>query len=187
MKTFFFLFFLVSYSMFSQYKFEREYRISEDEIPQKAKDFITNCNFDKKIKWYAEESQDGKTYEAKSCKNKNKYSVEFNTNGTVLDVEKTIKWKEIPEPNRKKITQSLKNRFDSFRIKKVQIQWKTNPKTYIKLMNKEEVNNVNTNYEIVLKGKEKKSTNLFELLIDTEGTIVKELKFAPQNSDNLEF
>lgn len=183
----FLVFFLVSISAFSQYKYEREYRVETNKIPARAKEFIAKCNFDKKIKWYAEESQDGKTFEAKSCKNKYKFSVEFDTDGNVLDVEKTIKWKKIVEEKRSKIAQSLAKRFKKYKVKKVQIQWQTDRDFYIDLIHGKGESEIAEFYEIVVKGKEKSSYHLYEILFDAQGTILKELKFAPQNSDNLEF
>ena len=74
------------FSGFSQEKFEREFRISKEEVPQKAQNFIKQCEFDKKVKWYMEESQDGKAIEAKSYKKNYKYSVEFDMKGNVLEL-----------------------------------------------------------------------------------------------------
>lgn len=187
MRQFLILLLLVSISGFSQQKFEREYRIKNDKVPQRALDFIAKCKFDKKIRWFAEESQEGKSIEAKSCKNKHKFSIEFDTLGNVLDVEKTIKWKEISTTKQIAIKSGLEKRFKKYRIKKIQIQWQTDHDFYIELINGKGEDQIAEFYEIVLKGKEKSLTNLFEILIDANGTILKELKFAPSNSDNLEF
>lgn len=178
---------LVGFSVFSQQKFEREYRIKSEQAPSKATEFIAKCNFNKKVKWYAEESQDGKTIEAKSCKNKHKFSIEFDTDGNVLDVEKRIKWKEIPSEKQQAIEKVLLNRFDKFKIQKIQIQWKTDYNSYISLIHGKGENISNELYEIVVKGSKNKSTKRYELLIDGTGKIVKELQFSPQNNDNLEF
>lgn len=178
---------LVGFSGFSQQKFEREYRIKPDQVPAKAKEFVAKCNFDKKIKWYAEESQDGKTIEAKSCKNKHKFSVEFDVNGNILDVEKTIKWKEIPAKKQQVIKKALSSRFKKYKIRKIQIQWQTDHDFYIDLINEKGENDIKELYEIVVKGRKNKEYKRYELLIDAQGTILKELQFAPQNTDNLEF
>lgn len=187
MKIVVFLMFSVVFSAFSQQKFEREYRIDLEEVPPKASSFIAKCGFDRKVKWYTEESQDGKTIEAKSCKKGYKYSIEFSRSGTVLDVEKTIKWKEIAAIKQKAIQKSLKNRFEKYRLKKIQIQWQTDHEFYIDLINGKGENEINEFYEIVVKGSKNKTSHLYEVLIDASGTILKELQFAPQNTDNLEF
>ena len=172
---------------FSQEKFEREFRISTEEVPQKAQDFIKQCEFDKKVKWYMEESQDGKAIEAKSYKKNYKYSVEFDMKGNVLDVEKKIKWKEIESSVRKSIENSLKKEFEKFTIRKIQVQWKSDEEILLGLIRGDKENKTDVLYEIVLKGRKEESTSLYEVLIKADGTIVKQLKFAPSNSLNLEF
>ncbi|WP_298996650.1 hypothetical protein [uncultured Tenacibaculum sp.] len=175
------------FSGFSQEKFEREFRISTEEVPQKAQNFIKQIEFDKKVKWYMEESQDGKAIEAKSYKKNYKYSVEFDLKGNVLDVEKKIKWKEIESSVRKNIENSLKKEFEKFTIRKIQVQWKSDEETLLGLIRGDKENKTDVLYEIVLKGRKEGSTSLYEVLIKADGTIIKQLKFAPSNSLNLEF
>lgn len=172
---------------FSQQKFEREYRVKPDKVPAKAKEFIKKCNFSKKVKWYAEESQDGKTLEAKSIKNKHLFSIEFDLNGNVLDVEKRIHISKIDPKIRTKIETSLSKRFIKFTIKKVQIHWQTDRDFLIELINGKGEKNINEFYEIILKGKDKNGVAKYEILLDKEGLILKELKFAEPNTDNLQF
>ena len=181
------LFLFCVFSGFSQEKFEREFRISIEEVPLKAQNFIKQCKFDKKVKWYMEESQDGKAIEAKSYKNSYKYSIEFDIKGNVLDVEKKIKWKEIELSIRKNIENSLKNEFKKFTIRKIQVQWKSDEQTLKGLINGDKEYKINELYEIILKGRKTQSTSLYEVLINPDGTIVKQLKFAQSNSLNLEF
>lgn len=182
------MFFSVSVlSGFSQEKFEREYRVKASEVPKNAIEFIDKCSFDKKIKWYAEESQDGKTFEAKSRKNNHKFSIEFDTEGTVLDVEKKIKWKEIPLEKRTNIKKALEKRFKKHQVKKVQIQWQADTNFYINLINGKGEEEINEFYEIVVKGKTDDKYELYELLIDGNGSILKELKFAEEDNNNLQF
>ena len=42
-------------------------------------------------------------------------------------------------------------------------------------------------YEIIIRGKKEKQNALYEILFDETGNLIKELKFAPINNDNLEF
>ena len=168
----------------AQQKFEREYRIDTTEVPQNAKTFIKECNFKKKIKWYAEESQDGKTYEAKTIKDKYKLSIEFDLDGNILDVEKTIVFTEIELETRNRIKTTLLDRFKKFKIKKIQIQWTGESAELINYIN----NNLNYEaslFEIVLKSKTEKA--FYEVLINRKGEILKELSFAPRYLDNLEY
>ena len=56
----------ISCGVFSQEKFEIEYRVKPSKVPEKSFKLIKSWRFKKKVKWYAEESNDGKTFEAKT-------------------------------------------------------------------------------------------------------------------------
>ena len=87
--------FLSPNHLLGQIKYEKEYDIEQKEVPRIALEFITKSGFEKHVRWYREESQDGTTIEAKSKKNRHKYSIEFDTSGKLLDIEKTVKMLEL--------------------------------------------------------------------------------------------
>lgn len=185
MKFFFVALFFMSVSVFSQYKYEREYSVDADKVPVKAKSFIDKCKFDKKVKWFAEESQDGKTWEAKSCKNSCKYSVEFTKDGNVLDVEKTVKFSKLSHKEQLLINSVLKKEFIKFKLKKVQLQFTGTKNKLVEVIQQKNMSKYN--FEMVVKGKTKSGYKLYEFLINSKGEIIKKLQFAPANTDNLEF
>ncbi len=168
----------------AQQKFEREYRLDAAEVPQKAKEFIKNCDFKKRIKWYAEESQDGKTYEAKTIKNNHKLSIEFDLNGTVLDVEKTVVLDEIVLETRNQIKAVLTERFGKYKLKKIQVQYTGEASELINYIKNKKTTFKANLFEIVLKSKTERA--FYEVLVNRQGKILKELSFAPRNFDNLE-
>lgn len=180
---------LLGFSAFSQQKFEREYRIKSEQAPLKSIEFVAKCNFEKKIKWYAEESQDGKTFEAKVCHNSKKYSLEFSEKGKLLDIEIKVGFKKIPKKIQQNIVKTLSEKFKKYKIKKTQIQYKGDDnEMYKAVFNlKTHHQKINTLYELVVKGKKASNYHLYELLFDKKGEILKELRFATQNTDNLEF
>ena len=183
------LFFLfVVNNSFSQEKYEREYRVIADSVPEKAKLFVDKFKFDKKVKWYSEESQDGKTIEAKGILDKYKYSIEFAENGDLIDVEKQIKFEALTESLQEKINTSLASKYDKFKIKKLQIQYKgSKEKVLQSIFENSKIGEVSINYELVVKAKKGNQSKSYELLIDKNGTIVKELIFKNSFSINLEF
>ncbi|WGH74067.1 hypothetical protein P8625_08020 [Tenacibaculum tangerinum] len=187
MKCFVIIYFAVVVTSFSQQKFEKEYKIKLNEVPLKAKSFINKCDFDARIKWYAEESQDGKTIEAKFCKDRHVYSIEFDEKGNLLDVERKIKWRELAVKRQQAIKKTLNNHFKKYKIKKIQEQWLTEQESCIGLAKENLNSREKVLYEIVIKGKKNATTELFEILMTGDGTLIKELEFAPQNNDNLEF
>lgn len=190
MKTcFFYCLVLASiYTSFSQEKFEREYRIEQEKVPKEAKQFVDQFQFDKKVKWFVEESQDGKTIEAKSSLNNYKYSIEFSEKGELVDVEKQVKLKELPKEAQQKINTTLKTKYQKFKIKKLQIQYTgTKEKVLQASVNGKNLDEVFINYELVVKGKKGTDSKRYELLIDRNGTVLKELVFKNTFSLNLEF
>lgn len=189
MRLFLFVFFISLAPLFAQQKFEKEFRIKKSEAPTKALEFIKSVNLKNKLKWYAEESNDGKTYEVKTCFRKYKYSIEFSENGKVLDIEKTIKLKQLEVLTQQKIKQSLSKRFKKYKIKKLQIQYIADENWIYKNLFQTENSHTKAkiNYELIVKGKTNKMFSQFEILINQEGEIIKELLFTSSNSLNLEF
>ena len=181
----FFFFFVLMNPMFSQVKFEKEYRLKENEVSKKAVAYTSMFGFKKDVKWYGEESQDGKSIEAKGKVNKHTYSVEFTTDGNLIDIEKRIAFKELDKNEQILINNLLCTSFIKFSIKKVQLQFTDIDKNDINKLTAGLITNYN--YEIVVKGKKKSTYHLYEFLISKKGKILKELKFSSVNTDNLEF
>lgn len=184
-----FIFLSLAFVGFSQQKFEKEYRIKEVEAPQKSRDFISSIAFVKKIKWYAEESNDGKSFEAKTCHNKNLYSIEFSKNGQLLDIEKKVKFSKLATAVKDKITTELAQSFRKFKIKKTQIQYKGLEPELKKVFETSDRTKFSARifYELIVKGKKDSDFFMYEILFDEKGNKLKELKFKVSNSINLEF
>lgn len=190
MKTYVTLFFLlICVISYSQEKFEKEYRIKEDKVPKSALHIINLWNFQKKVKWFVEESNEGKTFEAKVVHNKYKYSIEFTEQGKFIDLEKEVKFKSLETKVTSIIHENLSKEFSKFKIKKVQLQYNDSEsevyKTVFKLKTTQGISK--PNYEIVVKAKKDKEYSVYEFLFDVQGNIIKKLKFKPISSLNLEF
>jgi hypothetical protein len=174
--------------MLSQEKFEKEYRIKPADVPQEPLKIIKNWDFKNKIKWCVEESQDGKTFEAKICYQKYNYSIGFAEKGTLIDIEKTIKLKKLAKVLQEKIRNTISPKFRKYTIKKLQIQYSGDENSIYKVaFESEENKEVTIKYEIVVKAKREKEYSLYELLLDENGLFLEELKFKPQEFLNLEF
>ncbi|MFT7442881.1 MAG: hypothetical protein ACI9Q3_001258 [Maribacter sp.] len=177
------------FSFFAQQKFEKEYRINSNEIPVRSLQIIKMWNFKKKVKWFAEESNDGKTFEAKVVYKRHRYSIEFSEEGQILDVEKKVKFSELSGEIQRKIKENLSKKFKKYRIKKVQVQYSgTETAIYNEVFQlKTTHESTNINFEIVLKAKKENDYALYEILTDNKGNLIKELKFKQESSLNLEF
>ena len=109
---------------FGQQKFEKEYRINSEDVPSAAINFIQKITDKKRLKWVAEESHDGKTIEAKFYKNSRKYSVEFDKQGQLIDIEILISVSNLPASEKVLLEKTLGNEFAKFSILKIQKQFK---------------------------------------------------------------
>lgn len=179
---------LFTLNLFGQTKYEREYKVNEQEIPAIAIGFIDSSFNDCKIKWYIEQSQDGKTYEAKTKLNNCKFSVEFDTLGNVLDVEKTIKFETLDSIVKEKINKSLQNEFNFYKIIKTQIQWISADETLQELIvNGGSANNHTLNYELTLKAKKEGMLKFYEVLLDRIGNVIRVSEIIERSTDNLDF
>ncbi|WP_299710317.1 hypothetical protein [uncultured Tenacibaculum sp.] len=189
MRLLFLLSFFMVFKLSSQFKYEREYRVSEEKVPKSAITFLEQFQLSKKIKWYGEESQDGKTFEAKFYYKSQKYSFEFDEKGKIIDVEVKRKLKSIEKEDRLNIEAKLKTLFRKYRLKKLQIQFSGTPQNIVEELTKylETDNYDSALFELVVSGVKKKHRDLYELLLNSKGEVLKELKFKELNSDNLEF
>ncbi|WP_299013016.1 hypothetical protein [uncultured Polaribacter sp.] len=181
--------FLSFQTLTSQEKFEKEYRVNSELVPKQALQILETWNFPKKVKWYAEESNIGKTFEAKTRFKKHKYSIEFNAKGEILDVEKTVKLKQLSLETKKVLKKALQSSFKKYKINKIQIQYSgTATAIYNKIFQvKTEQAAPILKYEIVVKGKKESKQQLFEVLINQNGEIEQEQKIRTGLTLNLEF
>lgn len=174
--------------VFGQYKYEREYRIDESEVPVEALNFIAKTDIGQKVKWYKEEGFDNESLEAKTKFKGHKYSFEFDINGEIDDIEKEIKWKHIPKSVRKKISQFLDDQHDQVKHCKIQLQY-TGAKKNLLLIptNPDALESVELKYELVIKAKTDNEYNDYEYLFSDVGEMQKKSLIVSQNTDNLEY
>lgn len=173
---------------FAQQKFEKEYRLKTDEVPLRARQFVDSLNFDRRVKWYMEISQLGKTVEAKSKRNHQRYSVEFDTTGRLLDVEIEVPYGAIPDQVQSTVAQQLRGEFGKYRILKMQQQFTgTRNELLTYLTKREGTSALTTRYEATVKGSKSGERNEFEYTFSLLGEIEKRAVVVFRNTDNLEY
>ncbi|MBN2174488.1 MAG: hypothetical protein JW731_10160 [Bacteroidales bacterium] len=182
------LIFILSNEGITQTKFEREYGINKTEAPKKAVDFIDSCNFSKKINWYAEESQDGKTFEAKTKHRNHKFSIEFDNYGVLLDVEQKVDFDELDESVKTSISKTIGDLFTTYKVRKTQIQWTGKSKGLMDLIkNGRSDKPYTTQYEIIVDARKDGFSSYYEVLLDSSGNPLEVLEIKQPNADNLVF
>lgn len=183
----FFLFFL-SQEVFSQVKFEREYDLPLSEVPENASSFTNEYFGHLKLKWFIEESDKGKSIEAKSFKRRERLSIEFSPDGVLEDIEKNIKISSLNSQMRETISTQFKKGFKRFKIRKTQVQWSgefESIKHFLKT--KEELKGFKTAYEIEVEGKKDGSAAMYEYLFSHEGKLLSKKEIETRTTINLEF
>lgn len=173
---------------FAQTKFEKEYRINKEEVPKSALNFIDAAAFTSKIKWYKEEALANYSYEAKTTAQGIKYSIEFDSLGRIEDVEYKIAWKSVPPLAKAKMELFFDRTFQKWKIVKVQVHHTGSAQRLIDFVKKKETTlKIVTKYELVVKGKIGKQSQLIEYLFSGEGILERTSVIVLKNSDHLEY
>lgn len=179
---------LLSFVSFSQEKFEKEYRINHEAVPNNAKEVIDLFHFDGKIKWYKEIGMNIISYEAKAKKDGKRYSVEFTKEGDFEDVEVKTPFKLLGDQIKKTIEQTLRSQFVSFKIIKTQIQYSGKPEAIqMFLHDKSTSNSIVVKYELVVSGKVENTYSTYEFLFSDTGEFLQKKQIVPRSTDNLEY
>lgn len=182
------LFFLATDDLLGQVKYEKESRVQAEEVPLRARQFVDSLGFARRVRWYSEISERGKSVEAKSKRNGQRVSVEFGLAGELQDVEVELAWKQLPESLREDIRQDLNTEFQRFKIRKVQRQLTGKRAEIVEYLNHQsDDDGLIIRYEIVLKGRKNGRTHEFEYTYSAEGQLKKKAKMVFRNTDNLEY
>jgi hypothetical protein len=180
--------FLFTNTTYAQEKIEREYAIKSTQVPKPALEFIHQVFENSRIRWYAEESQKGRSIEAKLKRDGTIYSIEFDTDGKPQDIEMLIKFKSLPEKLCLAIQRTLEAEFRRIKIQKVQRQW-TGPAPTLQLLlaKKKPIALYTTRYELVIRGTKDKSTSDYEVLVDDQGMLIRTSKIIYGDNPHLIF
>ena len=167
-------------------KIEKEVRIESSEVNEAARKMVQNVFPKSKIYWVLETNQDGKTIEAKLKYDRTPYSIEFQLDGELIDIEKEVKFKEIASAKRSLIQSTFVRDFKKYAIQKVQVQYTDSQITLDQLKVEDGVKSeFISGYEITVFGKTADSHASYEYAFDEEGILKGRLKVLNDNSDNL--
>ncbi|PHN05525.1 hypothetical protein [Flavilitoribacter nigricans] len=150
-------------------KVEMEERVSADEFPPDAlREVRVRYPNGRRMKLYRERSNaDSLTYEAKLLADGYWYSVEFFPDGSLLDIEKKIKFSSLPTTVRGRIQTRWQEDFRKYKVVKCQ----------------EQRADGTIRYEIEVRGKGAERTAFYQYLFRADGTFVHLEKIALRPSD----
>lgn len=106
-------------------KLEREKSISKEDFPASALHTIKPLMEPaKRIHYYLETGSGSPSYEVKFSYNKQKYSIEFDSTGQLLDIEVLMKWDDLPVVLMEEITKKLDNHWARSKVTRLQKQYR---------------------------------------------------------------
>ncbi len=173
---------------FGQTKQEREYRIAKAEFPATAINLMDSYLKDvKRLRFYKEIDGKKASYEIKFKKDKLHYSVEFDTEGRLEDVEFIIKPNDIPDDVFDAIENYLNRVHGKHRIKKIQQQYVLEGEAQEVLLKKAFQNLMTTdiNYELIIATKDTTGYGTYEVTFNAKGEHLTTRKSVNSNYDHV--
>lgn len=189
MKYFFLiLLMLAGGEAFSQKKFEKEFRIQENDVPAAAIEFVGAMNLEGKIKWYKEQGYDRMSLEAKTKHQGQRLSIEFSEDGTFEDLEVQVRENEIPQEVFNTISNYFTKTYKRHKFRKIQIQYRGETELFKHFFaQKEAPAALERRYEIIVSAKENGTYQMFEYLFSAQGKFLQQSVITLKPSDNIEF
>ena len=186
-----FLFLLCASATMAQgkYKYEREYRIKKNQFPNKAHALLQNkVKEARKVKYYREVDSSKVSYSAKFKLDRLAYKAEFDSAGTLENIEILIKEVDMPNESLNSIQKHLNSKFSKYRTLKIYQQYNVAEFNTIE----ETLFNAFQNlllpavkYDLLIAGKREKGFEDFEVLFDSEGNYLSMRKSLPANYDHV--
>ncbi|MEN8817003.1 MAG: hypothetical protein ABF274_09065 [Nonlabens sp.] len=171
----------------STQKIEREEKIDAIDFPKNALQTVEEIGYSrKKVKFYRETDGDKTSYEAKLKYKGSKYSIEFNQNGILEDVEIDLPKREIPKETRTLLNRRLDTIARKYRIEKVQLQYLNKGQTSLEIQTRIDRKDFD-NYEIIVAFKDKRKIYRKEILFDNKGAFIQERDIKRQEYDFILF
>jgi hypothetical protein len=180
---------LWSLPILAQAKYESEFRIKKSEFPQNAIALIRDQIEDvKRLRFYKEIDSVTISFEAKFKKDRLHYSIEFNSEGVLQDVEIRIREIDVPNDVLKSITKHLEKAHPNYKIHKIQQQYPIRDGMRVKKLIEDAFQNLllpYINYELIVSCKADTGRLEFEYLFDGEGNFISKRKSLPANYDHI--
>lgn len=153
-------------------KIEKEEKITLDLIPKSMEKAVVEIGYArKKVRYYRETDGEKVSYEAKLRYRGKKYSIEFNENGILEDVEIDTRKRKISKEALLNIESVLDTMARKYLIEKIQEQYLAKHKTTTQV--KENIsNNKIDNYELIVAFKDKRTIYRKEMLFDKKGNLI---------------
>ena len=173
----------------SQTKTEIERRIDVEDVPLKAvKDLRENVKRFDKVKWYYQEDDNKRVFEAKFKQFSQRYSVEFDTLGEIANVEIIIQKRQVPKKAFQQMTSYLEDEFENYKIRKIQREHLGEDDDLMDLIEENELDDdLTIRYEVEVNVKVDKQRKLYETVFDDDGKVLRQREVIMQSTNILDY
>lgn len=176
-------------TVWAQTKNEYEERLELQNFPETAIAVINTLPTRiKRIKFYKEQDGTKSSFEAKFKYKKQKYSIEFDSMGTIEDVEVTLNTKKIEGKTATNIKAYFKENYTKSKLIKVQQQYVYNPTLSAESFVKNILNKTSTakiNYEIIAEVTANSKRAVKEFTFDGNGLFLNLRIVIPSSYDHV--
>ena len=183
------LLFLVGYSVVGQVKSEREFRIKKSQFPQAAME-VAEPYLDgvRRLRFYKEIDTGRVSYEIKFKKDRLHYSVEYDPDGVLEDIEVRVQPVDLPDASWKAIEKHLGTSFPKYRVRKIQQQYPRSAFPSDAAVFRNAFQNLllpEIRYELIVRGKGPDGYRDYEITYDALGGFLSRRESLPQNYDHV--
>lgn len=171
-------------------KKEREKSITADKFPPQSLSMIESLlEQSKRMHYYLETDGESVSYEVKLKYKKQKYSIEFDADGQLLDIEKLIEWDDLDETVQSNMNMALDEKWERSKVMRLQRQFRYREGSVRQLteLPPSDANNWEVLYELEVEVQKaaKEQLTAFELLFDSRGALISFRPIEKVAIDNL--
>jgi hypothetical protein len=175
--------------LFAQTKNEQEKRIKFDELPKTTQELVRVLpKKSKQIKFYKETDGAKTSFEIKFKYKQRRYSVEFDVNGIMEDIEETIAFRKLKPPLKSVIQNHFKTEYEGYIIIKTQIQYiyssKDQPSHFLNIVINQNYKGA-VNYELIAEVRSKSNRDIKEFTFGNDGAYVKARVLNPSSYEHV--
>jgi len=182
----------ISFSLVSaqDIKDENEKSINREDMPTSSLAEINRFwNKEKKVDFYRQNNGEMISYEAKLEWNGHQYSIEFDSEGSLVNVEQLIDFKDIPDASQNTITEELSKQYTRFRFTRIQRQYSAEEADdrdeILEDVIDEDYEDLIIRFEIVVDAQNKAVMGSFEWLFDEQGNMIQKRRIVRRSLDNI--
>jgi len=166
-------------------KWEQELRVDESQVPESARSVLASWTAaDVHIRWYLERGKESLSYEAKFKEEKHRYSIEFDEQGMLEDIEVELGFKQLPDSIQSALCAGFRT-IDKFKLKRIQAHWKQWPEPGELLRGRMEHNTPDL-YELEFKAVIDGRLALWEGQFDLPGNLLSYREIILRSTDNID-